>query len=867
MDGDEDWNGFLSDHPIFALSKRMSGSSGRDNISLELSLSSLPDFTDLDDDDERPTPSGRRQVMVIKDAELIVAAGSEVRIASLLDAKLHKGVSKAYKTLHTPNIGFEIHSMVLNPNSKLLAVAGAYQVAVIVLPRPGFMKLVPTMVDCKSIQVGQYIHAFKASAPIAKIDWHPWGDGGTTLLVMTVDGKLREYDIAIDTEEPQQTLTFVPEKKGGAFLAADASEREVVSFTLGKGNADWGPLSVYALMRSGDIYAICPYMPKNASIPSSYVHALECFVHAKQEFLSQTQTDTLSTSLSSIYEYQHKYVSALLRQLPPGTAFPGTSRSVLMHPPTTIKSSPIRQGPFLLQPAPRILDGSEGGDATDLVYLAFGSKAEDEENEGETERLGVILVSYKDGKVDVCLDVEKVEAKWEHRQHKSNDLPMLAVYESIDLGIICMLSKVTAAKGDEPILRLLEGNHPVFLRDPIQDETVYVYHAFGVHTLHLGSLLQSLATALRDDTSNDGEEDVLGQALSNSERTAVHPILTTFSVERKCSNPIIGVSIPNDVYLTYSIFILTSAMRVVCFPLTLQSEVDAAASASAPAASPELTKSQLGRSQNNIAQAPEEPPAYVSLLNELYTPAPVLSRPSGLPANPILVLPPAPKEAKGEFMLTPDTLRYLGTTFERFMGQIREVQLAYNAAKRRAELQKQEFRRQQEKCKELLSLIDKLHDVRPQQTREKVAKLKEVQKELLKREERILQGLMKTASPELSEHETKWFQELNRMKEEVKGVGRYDEGSLEARAALLRREYERMLPALKELQAKEERIKMKLSEKQQTIGVSQAFELGERSNAERAKISRLEDEILRLAQRLDVSLGRPPPLEGQNDER
>lgn len=74
----------------------------------------------------------------------------------------------------------------------------------------------------------------------------------------------REYDIAVDTEEPQQVLSFVPERKSKSFVAEDLSEREVASFTLGKGHADWGPLSVYALMRSGDIYSICPYMPKNA---------------------------------------------------------------------------------------------------------------------------------------------------------------------------------------------------------------------------------------------------------------------------------------------------------------------------------------------------------------------------------------------------------------------------------------------------------------------------------------------------------------------------------------------------------------------------------------------------------------------------
>lgn len=53
------------------------------------------------------------------------------------------------KTLYTPNIEFEIHQISLNPSGKLLAVAGAFQVAVIVLPRSGFTRLIPDAVDCK----------------------------------------------------------------------------------------------------------------------------------------------------------------------------------------------------------------------------------------------------------------------------------------------------------------------------------------------------------------------------------------------------------------------------------------------------------------------------------------------------------------------------------------------------------------------------------------------------------------------------------------------------------------------------------------------------------------------------------------------
>jgi nucleoporin NUP82 len=133
------------------------------------------------------------------------------------------------------------------------------------------------------VQVGQFYHAASNSVPVAKIEWHPWGEAGSTLLVMTIDGNLRqadlfhlffyssssgtrEYDISLDTEEPQHVLSFVPERRSGSFMAEDESEREVASFTLGKGRADWGPLTVYAVMKSGDIYSICPYLPANAYV-------------------------------------------------------------------------------------------------------------------------------------------------------------------------------------------------------------------------------------------------------------------------------------------------------------------------------------------------------------------------------------------------------------------------------------------------------------------------------------------------------------------------------------------------------------------------------------------------------------------------
>lgn len=111
-------------------------------------------------------------------------------------------------------------------------------------------------------------------------------------------------------------------------------------------------------------------------------------------------------------------------------------------------------------------------------------------------------------------------------QHSIDDLPMLAVYETVDLGLVSMLSKV-----DSSLLELLQENHPVFSKDPIHDEALYLYHAFGVHALNLGALLQSLAVALRAE--NENREGLLLQEVQKSQGIGVQPILSTFSVERR----------------------------------------------------------------------------------------------------------------------------------------------------------------------------------------------------------------------------------------------------------------------------------------------------------------------------------------------
>ena len=98
------------------------------------------------------------------------------------------------------------------------------------------------------------------------MSWHPWGDNSSSLLVLTSDATLREYQIGDDCEEPAQSVSLRRADQGsrGAFSSDSVDDTTAVAFTLGKGDGDWGPLTLYGLMRSGDVVALFPFLPKKA---------------------------------------------------------------------------------------------------------------------------------------------------------------------------------------------------------------------------------------------------------------------------------------------------------------------------------------------------------------------------------------------------------------------------------------------------------------------------------------------------------------------------------------------------------------------------------------------------------------------------
>ena len=226
-------------------------------------------------------------------------------------------------------------------------------------------------------------------------------------------------------------------------------------------------------------------------------------------------------------------------------------------------------------------------------------------------------------------------------------------------------------------------------------------------------------------------------------------------------------------------FILTSAMRIISVPLSLRAE-------------PLHCKSKVFRLEDIDSSTEKSkwlssidgPSTHTSILGaEPFIPPSLTCRFSDLSTSQKL-LPQVPSGSK-ELTLTPDTLRFLGTSVAQITSQSREVILACQVITRRMQLQQLELPRLTEKCYEMESILEKIQGPGRASSEIRLAKVQEEQKLLLARLDRLLQSLMEKASPELSEHEAKWFEELKRMKDGVLGRGKYDEDSLVCRTRLV----------------------------------------------------------------------------------
>lgn len=672
----------------------------------------------------------KHQLLAVRGTELIVVVHNEVRLTSLAQAKrtLSRAADDAgadadaaaltYKVLTHECLSFPIVGIAVNPTGKLLAVYGTHEVVMLLLPRRGFLQHVGTACPVKAMRVGAYYHAPHGCAAVAQCTWHPLGRDGASLVVLTEDALLREYDVVHDLDEPQQTIACAPGAgRSHAALSADDEDATcAVAMALADATAPgdeacapqsaWLACTVLVLMRSGDVYAVCPFLPKVAALPRAVLTALSR-APASSDLARRYVGDLVRQARATTPAHAHDDVSL------DGDATVDAAAHVVVRAPAAVPHRVAPQGPFLLRPAPPERSDEVAPVASDLFCTRIGAPPG-----VRAAPLDVVGIAMGDGHVHLCLLAAPLAPAWHTARGAGAppSAPTLAVYETVALPVVRDDAAIGAAQ-DRTALQ--------FVRDPLYPDTVFVTHRGGAHRIVVAwaaPLLEAIAT----DAAH------VASAVRDGPRSTLTCLATTPNTPDDAPR-VVGAALVHDVYLSYTFLAITSDTQLVATELPLR------------------TPPTLDAASDDVPMDV----AYTTLLD------------GGAFAAPAFPAAPAPGARGAPLDVSAASLRALGTAAEQVRARMREVVVHANRTQARAEQQVQETQRQVAQLGEVAARLAALD---ADALRARLARIEAGQRTALARADALLQQLMDEHQPQLSVYEQRWLDELRRMAREF-GVG------------------------------------------------------------------------------------------------
>ncbi|KAJ2557775.1 hypothetical protein EV175_001139 [Coemansia sp. RSA 1933] len=481
-------------------------------------------------------------------------------------------------------LSFDISKLLVNQSGKILVAMGGHQVAVVVLPPPGAATKKPTgggafgaaryedldsdqakeqgvWYDCRSMTVGALAAGNKGrntsrrrssgfgaglsetenwSVRMRVVDvlWHPLSASDSHLLVLYATGTIKMFDVSEDLDNPEQIVSLFGAKEAGSSAFA---MNHAVSFCLGSNtSAGWSRVTVFVLTNTGDLYSLCPVLPRRCCVEREWLEGLlesaELDVREWQaeEYETRERVHTppeLATArtaakwLRQVLDLDKgKAASVLPASLGSSSVATGDGCAYLILP-SGLVQTPVPQGPYLFQPEPKPVDGSAldsddsssdgdsengngshaGGcdpdDACDVLYLQPGSN-------DYGSGVGLIAISYGDAHVEVFADLEPVMCRWAtplSRGIRSQGMPVLATLASIDLAVVPLTSEDDDVRNESSNRHSQRriGATVALQKDALSPAVFYALHQYGVHRVDVRkwAILLDRAIGLGSDES------------------------------------------------------------------------------------------------------------------------------------------------------------------------------------------------------------------------------------------------------------------------------------------------------------------------------------------------------------------------------
>ena len=288
-------------------------------------------------------------------------------------------------------------------------------------------------IKVKTSTLGPTIHVVK-QARIVDALWHPLGASGHCLVTVTADAVVRLWELNKDNRWSYDRPTIdidlaklhyaesLEDNVGPAGItdskafSLDTLGMQVASATFGGTGSQieqgWSSMTLWLAMTDGDIYALCPLLPSKWRSPSTQIPSLTTAVVAKKAYAEGPESHE---ELQRNFEAQYKWLTDLDAQDP---IVDGVDGSSIYTRPKAVGSLPRLQGPFRILPG----DLEDDLELANLHVIAPKLSIDDlvgadEDDQYDELTLGglsatVVCLMTTAGRLYVCLNLEEVEGQW-----------------------------------------------------------------------------------------------------------------------------------------------------------------------------------------------------------------------------------------------------------------------------------------------------------------------------------------------------------------------------------------------------------------------------------------------------------------------
>ncbi|KAJ2880773.1 hypothetical protein H4R27_004515 [Coemansia aciculifera] len=760
-------------------------------------------------------------------------------------------------------LSFDVLKLACNDTGKLLVAVGLHQVAVVVLPAPGAVgKALGTAsggafnlarhealedddedmnqgvwVDCRSMLVGATPGASPGSTKgkkdsrrrsssvgissaadwlmrsrVVDVAWHPLSTNGSHLLVLHASGIVRMFDVSESANVPEQTVSLFGSSATGAVFAAS----QAVSLCLGSPvSVGWSRATVYVLTNSGELYSLCPMLPRRCCLDREWVSRL---LEAAELDVREWQAEEYETG-ESIFTPPElvdaraaaKWLAQIL-DLDKPKGFATSDDRMFLTLPDHLSDPAVVQGPYLLQPEPTPMspsgydsDGNDGSDDAQHAgdYTTGGGKCDPDDASDvlyveSRSGVGLIAISFCDGHVEVFADLEPVIGRWIESSQgvHTRDLPVLATLASVDLAVQPLTD------GAKRVSRRRLAGSVTLMADMSSPTVFYASHSHGVHRVDMGKWTKLLDEAVgepNDAVRSAALEQLLfaldgrrhstaaaGDGRGALARSCVLCIVHTKPCASKPALPVAGAVVVNDVYLSPTLLALVAPCQLVSVSLPLFSDVDDDNDRANEAADGiKDDEDGAGNSEDSDVGGQPSHPRRINLLlgakDVVYVPrlpkggyeVPAILNTIGAAAvqQPRYVLGAAGRSSEAEGY-TEEKLELLGEVVGHLRGQLAAVASAHSDMRTHLDLQVQEHRRQHDKLTAISNGFSQ-HFEQMKVSQQRMNALRDNGQRLALRVDHILRQLTSHYQPDMTPSEREFAREVREMDFHVNGAGGY----------------------------------------------------------------------------------------------